>query len=365
MARVYPPRLNGSATMQNKAISQLMRDIDRIVLNPSYQRDFVWTKFQSSDLIGTVMHGGIIPPCTLYKFQHGDERPDGMVYECIDGQHRLKTLKHFLSGTWIVQAGKHPFMVTLPYTEENGTETTVFYSRTDNTEEWTTQHPMKNVAYFDEEERDAFRAYILDMKIIDASQSEDQRRELFTSLSRGTPLRGCDVKQNFHNIPLIAEIKHMGWKSVMRDMIRDACHVKAEKFWLHWIIRMFLLSKSPTSEIFALSDSHIGSYMKRDMPTDALQFTTTELEQFKSGMTKFFAFNLKPNGKIIKVSPTRLFVLFVHLLQANEERVQVLESQVSVWTETKDKQRLWTRGHTSDERIAYFDQLNTELTSNL
>ena len=358
MARVFTSRLNGSASMQVKTIFQLMRDIDRIVLNASYQRDFVWTKGQTSDLIDTVMHGGIIPPCTLYQFQHGDVRPDGMMYECIDGQHRLKSLKHFLSGTWIVQSGRHDFMVTLPFTEANGTVTILFYSETPDTIEWSKQHPTQTVKYFTEDERDLFRAYVIDMKIINATQSEKQRRELFVSLSKGTPLRGCDVKQNHHNIPLIAKINEMHWKSLMRDMIREKCYIKADKFWVHWIVRMFLLSKTPDAATCAISDSSINEYIKRDVPTDKLNYTEEEMERFVATMERFFRFNLPS-----KVSPTGIFALFVQLIQANDERVLALEAIASEWTEVKEKHKFWNKGTTAEQREEYFKKLNDDLAS--
>jgi hypothetical protein len=74
-------------------------------------------------------------------------------------------------------------------------------------------------------------------------------------------------------------------------------------------------------------------------------------------MKKLFQFNLRPNGKRIKISPTRLFALFTYLLHASDAEVEKLEAHVESWSEPKEKQKLWTRGTTNEEREAYFNMI--------
>lgn len=357
MARIYPSRLSGpsaSMPMVTQAISQTMEYMDTIFMNPPYQRGWTWKDMQSSELISTAMHGGIIPPFILYQYQAGDERPEGMMYECVDGHHRLDTFKHFIQGKKMIHDGKS-IMVKFPYTYTE--KTILFFSKTDDTVEWENEHKNVKVDYFTPEEQNRLLRYILDIKFIYAPQTIDQRRELFVSLCKGTPLTNCDITKNHHRIDLVAEIAYKKLEKPFCDLLSH-CHVQAKRYWLHWMIRCFLLSKTPDSATFSISDKQIEKYIKNDKPTDKLAYTPEELDRYITTMERLLRFNLRPSGKCVKISPTRLFALFVHLLDAQEDRIHELERAVLGWREHPSKHKLWTRnGTTNEERATYFDEL--------
>jgi len=327
-----------------------------ICLNPSYQREFCWTQKQCNDFIETVMFNGIVPPCIIYKYQ--DQDGEVPMYECVDGHHRLTVIDAFFRGVPITQQGKKDMMVSLPYKTADGI-IHLFYSENIKTQQWQAENG-KEVAYFTEDERQQFRDFGIDIKTIMAYLTEDQRRELFVSLSKGTPLRGCDVKKNYHSIPLIAVIKGMGWEIPMRQLIRDHCHKKAERFWLHWLIRMFLLSKSPLSSEAAKSDATMNGYMQHDVPHPELEYTEGQLELFKVTVQRLLAFCLTP-GKQIKISPTMIFALYVQL--RNPARVQPLEISLEWTKEVKERRRFWMSGTDIEARATYFNELDTKLSS--
>jgi hypothetical protein len=358
MARVFPSRLQGSAPMETKSIATIQRTIMRsILLNPSYQREFCWNQKQCNDFIETVMFSGIVPPCIIYKYQEHEEV--SAEYECVDGHHRLSVIEAFFRGEPIVQQGKRDMMVSLPYKAEDGI-IHLFYKENDNTQKWQAENG-KAVGYFTEEERQQFRDFGIDIKTIMAYQSEDQRRELFVSLSKGTPLRGCDVKKNYHSIPLIAVIKGMGWEIPIRTLIRDHCHKKAERFWLHWLIRMFLLSKSPLSSEAAKSDSAMNGYMQHDVPHPELEYSEEQLELFKNTVQRLLAFRFSPRGKPIRISPTMIFALYVQI--RNPARVRSLEISIQEWSpEVKERRRFWMNGTDVEARGTYFRELDTKLS---
>jgi hypothetical protein len=63
-----------------------------INLSPSYQREFAWSNDKQDLFIDSVMNNYIIPPIILIKLT--DKK--GFRYECMDGQHRLTVLKHYI-----------------------------------------------------------------------------------------------------------------------------------------------------------------------------------------------------------------------------------------------------------------------------
>jgi len=72
-----------------KDIVQLISE-DRIDLNPSYQRNFIWSPNDQKDLIHTILSGYPLPNFFVYK------KPNGH-YEMVDGQQRSKTIYRFVN----------------------------------------------------------------------------------------------------------------------------------------------------------------------------------------------------------------------------------------------------------------------------
>ncbi|MEB2786816.1 DUF262 domain-containing protein [Algoriphagus persicinus] len=74
-------------------ISDLVGLIDKelVDLNPSYQRNYIWSPNDQKQLIDTILDGFPLPNFFLY------EKPDGK-YEMVDGQQRSKTIYRFVKG---------------------------------------------------------------------------------------------------------------------------------------------------------------------------------------------------------------------------------------------------------------------------
>jgi len=64
---------------------------DKLDLNPSYQRNFIWTPKDQSDLIDTILAGYPLPNLFLYDDGYGN-------FEMVDGQQRSKTILKFYNG---------------------------------------------------------------------------------------------------------------------------------------------------------------------------------------------------------------------------------------------------------------------------
>ncbi|MDF2449464.1 MAG: hypothetical protein K0R26_1968 [Bacteroidota bacterium] len=63
----------------------------QIDLNPSYQRNFIWSPDNQNELIDTILKGYPLPSFFLYK------KPDGK-FEMVDGQQRTTTIYRFIQG---------------------------------------------------------------------------------------------------------------------------------------------------------------------------------------------------------------------------------------------------------------------------
>lgn len=66
-------------------------DEDQIDLNPSYQRNFIWSPTNQRELIDTILKEYPLPSFFFYL------KPDGK-YEMVDGQQRTKTIYRFIKG---------------------------------------------------------------------------------------------------------------------------------------------------------------------------------------------------------------------------------------------------------------------------
>lgn len=66
-----------------------------VMMNPDYQRDFVWDKADKEYLLDSIFKGVDIGKFVLVHRSDEDWRTDGYSYEILDGKQRLNTLKEF------------------------------------------------------------------------------------------------------------------------------------------------------------------------------------------------------------------------------------------------------------------------------
>lgn len=66
-------------------------DSNKVDLSPAYQRNFIWSKNDQSDLIDTIIRGFPFPAFFMYEY------PDGTL-EMVDGQQRSRTIHRFVKG---------------------------------------------------------------------------------------------------------------------------------------------------------------------------------------------------------------------------------------------------------------------------
>lgn len=313
--RVWKPVLEGGANCRPTTVFNAMRTIGRTELRPCYNRHLCWNLKEMCDLANTVMVSGLIPPLTLYKYQHGDDEYGGdKTNECIDGQHRLTTLKYYCASESINE--KKNEMITIRVKDDDGYITHLFYNESPDVATWKEQNQEKNYAVMTDDERNSFNTYQLDIKEIHCGRlTMDERRELFLSLSKGRRVTGCDLDKNRMSCPLVRFISDtMRWEIPMSDMIGSKCYVKAVKFWLHWCVRFFKIMVNPDDSSFMISDRDIKTWLKNENMTE-LAISDEQKEQFRETMESFFAF--VKHSDTNKMSPTVMFALFAERIRRN------------------------------------------------
>ena len=84
-----------------KSISDLIGKIQReeLILQPEFQRDFVWTPTHMEKFIQTILEGYPFPE--IYISQKGINLDTLATQNVIvDGQQRITTIKRYIEGTW-------------------------------------------------------------------------------------------------------------------------------------------------------------------------------------------------------------------------------------------------------------------------
>ena len=361
MSRVFKHVMPVPPVSQPKSIENLLETLgERVELHPIYQRDIKWSQENMCDLIKTVMENGFIPGILLYTLHKGDERAkESYRTECVDGQHRFFTFLHFFKGMPVELPGKKPFLIHLPYTE-GGRTVHVFYNKTSDTEIWEAENRDKRADYMTDEEKDHFNNFLLDIREIRSPLSLDQRRQLFLSLQKGVPVRGSDLYKNKTDVPLVKFIsEEKRWEKESKDLMREHLSMDPKQYWLHWLIRFYLIQQAEDSDerakAFMLKDSSITQMMKKCSPL--LESTPETEASFDAAISRFFAFlRTLPAGT--KLTPTQFYASFTHLLDAEEGREAIIVSHMKEWSTegmTAKMRKMWeNRGFEDEERQDWF-----------
>jgi hypothetical protein len=173
-----------------------------INLSPSYQREFAWNNDKQDLFIDSVMNNYIIPPIILIKLN--DKK--GFRYECMDGQHRLTVLKHYIESRPINP--DDPYYIHFSKTEE-GKKMNIFYEKKKRLES------IKDKRYMTENEKNIFndkKIIIIKISNYDPRLSDlfsSVKNEMFLRLQKGERAGGTDIVRNC-NHPLIEELKKRG-----------------------------------------------------------------------------------------------------------------------------------------------------------
>lgn len=136
----------------------------KLWLNPTYQREAVWTRSQKQLLIDSLLTDVDIPKLYFRAIQK-----DGYQYEVVDGQQRLRAIFEFLSGGF-------PLADDADSAEGHPTASL-------RMEELHTDLQMK------------LRDAQLDVCLLQSGYSDDDIEEIFLRLQNGTPLNAAEKRR--------------------------------------------------------------------------------------------------------------------------------------------------------------------------
>lgn len=247
-----------------------------INLSPSYQREFTWSNDKQDLFIDSIINNYIIPPIILIKLNN----KKGYKYECMDGQHRLTVLKHYIEGK--------PVNPVLPYfikyTKQNSDAepVSVYYKKTDEIEKTND----KKKYYMSDDELNSFndkKLIIIKISNYDTTMTETFNKiknEMFVRLQKGETVSKTDILRNYDH-PLINVLrKHnlLTLKTFENDdtyKLSSILNFKTKKTsqrlsqYMYFIIKSLLLVKYETLNIGLLSDNSIRDDIMKKKSTKA------------------------------------------------------------------------------------------------
>ncbi len=243
---------------------------DKLLLKPEYQRDFCWSQVKQNTFIGTIMNKWIIPNIVIYKLSKKEAKQTNYLYECIDGQHRLVTIKNYIENV----------NKKLYYKDINNIK--YYYNSS------TLQKGYKNL---NKENLDIFDTYQLCLNIIQ-TENKDKPLELktkckiFNLLQNGEPVSLYEKIKNYDN-PIINFIRENKIINYMNNLnFNDNIIIKKESknfqsFNLFFIIRSFLILDKKN-----LNVNYLDLNIKRAI--EANNFKGTKYTEINSNINDIF-----------------------------------------------------------------------------
>lgn len=177
----------------DKSTSDLYRMIieGELILQPEYQRNFVWTTKTMSKFIESLLLS--IPIPTIFLAENKDD-----TYEVIDGQQRLTTIFAFMKDSKVEENTKIDVeLKNFPLLTLNGLETLDQYNK-------------KTYKGFDDSIRRKFNNVSLPVVIIKKDSTEDIKYDIFSRINSGSvKLNSQELLNVMYRGPLIKKLNEV------------------------------------------------------------------------------------------------------------------------------------------------------------
>lgn len=227
---------------------------NNLLLTPEYQRDFCWSIEKQNALLDTIYKNWIMPNYVIYKLSKSESKDSEYCYECIDGQHRFKTIKNFIENT------TNEIYIKIDKFK-------VFYSKKDSNK--LLLEKKKKYRIFTKDEKNNFNDYQMFINIIQSKNNKllniGTKCQIFNRLQNGEKVASyIKVKNNNNNI-ICSNIRTNKLLDYMNDLhIIDKLLIKKmikyENFTIYFCIRTFLIIDKKNLDINYL-DLNIKKYL--------------------------------------------------------------------------------------------------------
>jgi hypothetical protein len=225
-------------------------------LKPPYQRDICWSAGKMNTFINSIMNQLVIPSYILYGLNSTERKEEKYEYECIDGQHRLITIKLFMSNTMIPNSTKYIY-----WKDETGRK--VFYSMGPDV---LRRSRGRNMTI---EEKHLFNSFKMQLQIISCKSGLSLQKKciIFNRLQNGEKLASYDRLKNA-NHPITSCIQENKLLNYINDKkiinkISVIGNKKLNQVYIYLLIRTFLIIDKKSLDIDFL-DINITKYIYKN-----------------------------------------------------------------------------------------------------
>jgi hypothetical protein len=309
-----------------------LKNESELDLSPSYQREFVWSNDKQDLFIDSVINNYIIPPIILIKLNN----KKGCRYECMDGQHRLTVLKHYIEGKPIDKNNPHYIRYIK---KENNKSIDIYYNKTDEIDKNT-----KNNRYMTDDELTAFNdKKLIVIKITNFDKNMDDvfdkiKNEMFLRLQKGERVSTTDIIRNNDNpfINCLRNYNLLKYKTYetndvfkrLPEILNTSSKKSANKLksYIYFLIRSIIIIKENSFNIGDISDALINDdFLKRK--TDRFNIENDKcieyIDKFKKFITRVY--KMREQESLPKFNEYFLLILLKIYLEEKDNLNNSLE----------------------------------------
>ena len=240
---------------------------NKLLLSPEYQRDLCWSVDKMCIFIDTIMKGWVVPNYVLYKLSRNESQKVHHSYECIDGQHRLTSIKWFIEGIADPRTGKYVYWKFGK--DENNKEVRVFYNmHPDKILELRRGKKGKIYRNFTKEELDKFSEFQMSIHMLSSQNgiSIGTKCNIFNRLQNGEKIASYEKLKNLHTNVITNTIRTNSLLKFVNDIklvnkLKTRKSGKNESFTIYFLIRTFLILDKKSLDTNYL-DLNIKKYLE-------------------------------------------------------------------------------------------------------
>lgn len=223
---------------------------NKLFLQPEYQRDFCWSLDKMNAFIDTIMKGWIIPNYVIYELSKKEIKNVKYKCECIDGQHRLTTLKKYIESSPLDE-NKNKYIYWL----NNGFR--IFYDMNKTILDKLNKGNHVKFRNLTDDEKYKFDNFQMSFHMISAQNGLDisTKCDIFNRLQNGEKVSSYDKLKNYHK----NEITNCIRKELLCKYIDDLNFAnkiifkhnpkKPKQYYIYFLIRTFFIIDKKSLDI--------------------------------------------------------------------------------------------------------------------
>ncbi len=316
----------------------------KINFKPVYQRTFSWNSSKQDLFIDSIINNYIIPPIILIKLENEEYE-----YECIDGQHRLCVIKHFIE-TKPIDTQK-PYYIRYKKIEEDKIYN-VFYDDTFDNRDKDKKMYIRNKTNFNQDEKRKFDTRtitilkISNYNVKNKDGMERLKKSMFLRLQNGERVSSVDKFKNIDK-PIINalnsykllsyatyENENSNWNKLLDILdipLRQKNHSHTKVKYIHiFLITSLLIINEKSFDIGSYLELNILKYIEDNHSVFKKNIT---IETWKKNIDTFEKFIINLHKDFILQTDKYLHknIIYIILFQFinNKDKYEIYKSNIS------------------------------------